>query len=1126
MLHLTFAAKNEFLIKKINEQLQKAWDADPLNTPNVIFADKQIEQWFRLNWVKQYGVLANLKNEQLETFLWQSTAPQKNTYLLSGIVLQNLIQAALVDMVEYNGQTVPYYKTLKGLSKYLEKNEATKLSSISALLAKLFLEYEYCRPSNFISNKKGILDAWKQNDSQPYFSKGDTEDPIEEWQRTLYSKIFHSPANGEDSFFTKAFNNAPEGTPQYLTLSYAYGQMTHEKKKALWTKPVYIFGLAGCSQFHRQILQDMAQYVDVYVYIQNPCAEFWEDVNVNEHIRSFNKKNAHKFNLELKENEDGEEANVHPNENKLLSLWGKAGRDNIKLWCEAADYDFDYLDPDKASDNTVLHALQNTVLSRQSESSVKLKNDNSILLFKAPSVTREVENLKEQIFKDMENDPTLRLDEMIVLVPKLDNYRVAIQRVFDSVDEYSGEYLPYTIVDAQEDSSLTAGAVANLMQIARNGELSRTLLFELLQNAVVKDSLKINDETIEEWKNWVAELNIYREKVNLEEKSEIQKNPHSFSHGIKRLILHRLMHSRFEHDGTAFHPYGNIESSNDASLEKFCSIIETLENLIIHKNDNNNIAVLREIIQFFITPENFAEEGKIVKNILKELQYAKWQLYAGREYIPFNELEGIITRGVSGIREGSGKFLVSGLNFTEIKPTRAFSMKVVYILGMNEKDFPGKPKQSTLDLRIPTPQRQPRWPGDSDDCARNRYAFLCSLMDVKNAVRISYLGIDLKKDEALFPANIVEDLRSFMNTAILSEPWKEYEIKLDEERNVKEIFSSNRLKKRELNKIKPQDGRNEKSLMDGLQPLEIPDEISVRTILNFASNPFEFQISQTLKLEESDSLASAEFEPISINGLQQSIIGKDLFKDKSESDKKAKSFDEIYDESQFVKFTNETGVLPESPFATNTRQELTNALSNQINSATDMFSSFKQGSEISASINIVDSNNNDKTVIIRGIPAWEGIEKSSNKVAFFDLCNNTFYTKNKIMLYMLALLKTLELGEATSIVIAGISGSQEPWMKTLDITVEEAKEKLGTLIKKAFIDRYPINWPCGILEENVVSTLDLYKEKLNDIKNGCWKNRIPEATLFTDEDYGLPKTDEELLAEFNEWKNIFKATLG
>ena len=64
-----------------------------------------------------------------------------------------------------------------------------------------------------------------------------------------------------------------------------------------------------------------------------------------------------------------------------------------------------------------------------------------------PSALREVESLHTKVCNRLKR---ARLDEILVLSPVLDDYRVAIEQVFNHVPHDSPFYIPYTIADSPE----------------------------------------------------------------------------------------------------------------------------------------------------------------------------------------------------------------------------------------------------------------------------------------------------------------------------------------------------------------------------------------------------------------------------------------------------------------------------------------------------------------------------------------------------------------------------------------------------------------------------------------------------------------------------------------------------
>lgn len=413
MLHLKFALNLESLADEMIEAISKAWK-NPFEAPVVVFPDPKLEQWFRLKWVQKKNVVAGFNSMMIDKFLLEIlVGDDTRKKKLSADMLCNVILAYLKMQ---DGGTYNYEKLGNEVLRYLIAEDAngksvldeTHLFDFATKMATLFLDYETSRPRDFIKNAdgsdaSGILDKWKQGNLQPFFAarNGDVA-TREKWQQKLYSAIFHSH-DGEDSLLTRVFKKEAERKKDdvitYLTIPFLYYSCFDKNGKAkfhlekIQDRPLFVFGLSGMGQFYRVILHKFAENHDIYAYIQNPCMEFWEDLSRNTLHHNWKSKGGEwkdkagnnlddikrRMNVNLQESSvtDPDDISEYTNpaeeeaENSLLCTWGKSGRENIKLWCQAANYDFDFevggATAIAASDlpqDTLLHKLQYAIANR------------------------------------------------------------------------------------------------------------------------------------------------------------------------------------------------------------------------------------------------------------------------------------------------------------------------------------------------------------------------------------------------------------------------------------------------------------------------------------------------------------------------------------------------------------------------------------------------------------------------------------------------------------------------------------------------------------------------------------------------------------------------------------------
>ena len=117
---------------------------------------------------------------------------------------------------------------------------------------------------------------------------------------------------------------------------------------------------------------------------------------------------------------------------------------------------------------------------------------------------------------------------------------------------------------------------------------------------------------------------------------------------------------------------------------------------------------------------------------------------------------------LEGITGGQGDYLTGGVTVSGLMPMRPIPFKIVYVMGMEEGRFPGRTKDSLLDLRI-----RKRRIGDVNQAERNRYLFLEILISVQKKLYLSYVSRDLQKDRDLVPCSVVHQLQRHVEQQIL-----------------------------------------------------------------------------------------------------------------------------------------------------------------------------------------------------------------------------------------------------------------------------------------------------------------------------------------------------------------------
>ena len=112
---------------------------------------------------------------------------------------------------------------------------------------------------------------------------------------------------------------------------------------------------------------------------------------------------------------------------------------------------------------------------------------------------------------------------------------------------------------------------------------------------------------------------------------------------------------------------------------------------------------------------------------------------------------------LSGSDDGRSPFLRNAINFCTFVPMRSIPFKHVFMLGMNDGDFPVNPAVPGFDLMREKPRAGDRNRPDDD-----RYMFLEAVLAAQESLHISYLGISPGDGSERNPSIVVSELLDYV----------------------------------------------------------------------------------------------------------------------------------------------------------------------------------------------------------------------------------------------------------------------------------------------------------------------------------------------------------------------------
>lgn len=769
-LHLHFSNRHEPLVDALSEALDATW-TDFGAPPPVVVPSPAVAKWLKLRLCERRGALVGLPTPTLESFLWLALDPDPGMKILRADALQQ----ALIPLLDMARLERPHYAPVREYLCPQGEIDPKRRCQLAHEIARLFLEYEYNRPSVWKDGRwalEGLDQAWPR---RAYFAKaGEPETATEAWQRDLHGEVFAV--------------DGPLASTQRLGLP----RLHRIRRERHWTPSggaVMVFGVEKVSHFHRNLLLELSESRDIHLFLPNPCAEFWEDVETSRRNRRSASTRLPRLAPADYQASDLSGA-LYPavadeSDPFLLRRWGRSARESLLLWSQAADYDFAFpVDPPLGSDRpiTVLATLQQALLQRHPGPAVRpleledgrilsgaVPVDGSVVLLECPEHGREIEAVRDRIFDWLEEDPARRISDAVVLLPETGEHRAAIHRVFGAHAPGDPSYVPWVVLGEAAGESRWARAVRSLLALAR-GQADRPSVFAILRNRLVQEKLGIDSPTVSRWEAWAEMSGMIRgwdaaHRREMGDAPEAALDTHTFRAGWLRLQLAPLAQGTFAlgmatPEGLAEHvPVARDFDSDPAEVDAFGASLERLF------HEARGFAACCQYLSPSALAARFAAwvdgwvgfdddaEARVRRDLLEGLEHLSIQEKAGRDRIGLAELEEIVVSLLSGELPGSARAFAGALTFAPLKSGHILPHGLVVLAGFDADAFPGDGLRTRLDLLAASPLV-----GDADPVRDNRGLFLQAVLSARSRLVATWRGRDIQRDEQREPSSVLQEL--------------------------------------------------------------------------------------------------------------------------------------------------------------------------------------------------------------------------------------------------------------------------------------------------------------------------------------------------------------------------------
>ncbi|WP_428267328.1 exodeoxyribonuclease V subunit gamma [Haliangium sp.] len=746
LLRLTYSNRFEELAAALCEDLaaERARTRYGLfEASRILVPNHHVTAYLKLALARHLGVAAGLEFQFLSSFIADCVpASRPDLKILDAPRLLPLLLGVLSDddlLAEPDLAPVRDYLLGAG-----DDDDAVELRRIQLAdkLATLFSDYRLSRPE--------MLRRWP--DGLALEDRGGAA-ASEVWQRRLWLALFE-PTRG-----------VVAELEQRTGVRWCFGPDLFNEvlvKDMSLPRRIYMLGFSYLPWAHHRVLALLARYRDVLVYTLNPCMEFWEDLRAGWETRlagrQLRSRGDDAVQLSFEDLED----------TPALRLWGRPGRENVRILGELTQCDFEarFVDPSEHATDpgqlSMLAAVQRDVLFRQparTEPDPDIRaGDDTIQILGCPSVQRELEIIGNEIWRLMGADPELRFNDIALLVGRTDQetYQAHIPAVFGEL-----HHIPYHFADLPLPAeSRIVEALLMLLDLPY-GRFTRPELLRLLTHPAVL--ARYPDVDPNDWVHWSERLGIVHGGDHTDHADTyIEQDLFNWEQGIRRLALGAFMagersgETRPLRVGDSAYLPEELPADLLPSAARFALLARSLIADARHcRQARKSLTQWRIFFDLLVstylaarTPEDERHLGAC-REVIAQLAATDIDHRPVRYRVACE----IVRAQLMSLRGESAELFAHGVTVAPLLPMRPIPFRMVFLAGMGEGHFPAAERESPLDLRVARRRR-----GDVSPRERDRYLFLETLLSTRERIYLSYVSRDDQTGETLQPSPVVLEL--------------------------------------------------------------------------------------------------------------------------------------------------------------------------------------------------------------------------------------------------------------------------------------------------------------------------------------------------------------------------------
>jgi len=715
-LYLYQSNKLEHLCAALCRLLQEPLD-DPF-TPEIIVAQNPgMARWLAQQIALHNTISANLHFPLPASFIWnifqQTLGNLPDLSPFERKILLWRILSALDVLLDA--------PALSDISAYLKGDTACDLKKfqLAEKITDLFDQYLVYRPKMLLDWQEG-----KEN----------------HWQALLWQQL------------------TATGLPHRAALLQQFCRAAEAGKLRTDTLPrrVFLFGINSLAPAYLEVLDKIKDLVEIHIFHLSPCREAWDDSIPQKEL-------ARKRQSWREQGLDDLSEYFHVG-NPLLASMGGLGRELFTQLVGLQPREVDLYEPPPGS--SLLHGIQSDILDLADRgtaaSSPPEPKDNSIHFHCCHSPMREVQVLHDRLLDLFAADPGLKPSDILVMAPDIKRYAPYINGVFASAAPKA--HIPWSIADqAPRAGRALIEAFLGLLELT-TGRYSAPEVLALLENPTIARRFNLSQNALATLRSTIHAAGV-RWGLDQEQRNQPgldSSELYTWAFGIKRLLLGYI-------SGPLEKPFQDIMphyATGDASEEWLGGLAQFIEELQQLRKQLLKDASPEEwgqtllgMLDTFLDDSGSRAEQEAgqrlrqaIKGFTESCHQADYDQKIGHSVL-LRHLKKQLDEPA-----GTQAFLSARVTFCNMVPMRSVPFQVIWILGMNDQDFPRSQRPPDFDLIARSPHIGDRSRRDDD-----RYLFLEALLSCRSHFAISWLGRDQQDNGERPPSVVVAELRDYID---------------------------------------------------------------------------------------------------------------------------------------------------------------------------------------------------------------------------------------------------------------------------------------------------------------------------------------------------------------------------